>query len=190
MRSIAEVRAQKCKLLNLLSYRDANYANRGESSRFWKGSCLPGQGAAEQAACVWQIRAKRSWCSVAAVADRGIGGRELLINEVSGVQACKRRLHDETERKQMHEGMPARPCAINGHKRKVPRLDRHANAYVAFPVDPDKSATRPEAAWRVAEKQRAGKVPTERPCDVDSIRTSPKALGAMLEAQRDGECDP
>jgi hypothetical protein len=181
VRSIAEVRAQKCKLLNLESYRNANYANRGESSRFWKGSCLPGQGAAEQAACIWQIRAKRSWCSVATVADRGVGGGELLINEASGVQACNKRLRHEAERKQMHEGMPARPCAINGHKRKVPRLDRHANAYVAFRVDPGKLATRPEAAWRVAEGQRASKVPTERPFDVDSIGTSPKALGAKCQ---------
>jgi hypothetical protein len=128
VRSIAEVRAQKCKLLNLMSYRDANYANRGENSLFWKGSCLPGQGAAKQAACVRQIRAKRSWCSVAAVADRGVAGGELLINEASGVQACKKRLHDETERKEMHHGMPARPCAINGHKWKVPRLPPQANA--------------------------------------------------------------
>src|SRR5262249_11488034 len=94
----------------------ANNANRGESSRFWKGSCLPGQGAAEQAACVWQIRAKRSWCRVTAVADRGVGGSELLINKASSVQACSKRLHHEAERKQMHDGMPARPCAINGHK--------------------------------------------------------------------------
>jgi hypothetical protein len=97
------------------------------------------------------------------VADRGVGGGKLLINEASGMQACNKRLHHEAERKQMHESMPARPCAINGHKWKVPRLDRHANAYVAFRVNLDKSATRSERLGGIAEKQRAWKLPTETP---------------------------
>jgi len=79
---------------------------------------LPGQGAAEQATYVWFIGAERIWCSVASVADRRVAGGELLINEARRVQACKKRLHDETERKEMHHGLSARPCAIASHERE------------------------------------------------------------------------
>jgi len=106
---------------------------------------LPGQGAAEQATYVWFIGAERIWCSVASVADRRVAGGELLINEARGVQACKKRLHDETEPRR------CTTACLRDHVQslvmsvKLPRSPRQANAYVVFP-------SWPEGTWCVVSR--------------------------------------